>query len=348
MEVYTRTGEQTSTVKGKAGKSLYQDTTKQLPTVRMGLSVLSDMRRKSYLVTGKNSELSLLPMIDTRYLSQIASLFSSATLVRLAVNGLGDEARYILEHSGTFAAAGDGASLAEVFELAYSELLAHYRCEYVYKNEIAAQLLLERHSLEESALFTEFRVDTSKADVVIVNGTSNVYEIKTELDSFDRLSSQIAAYRKAFDFIHIVTHPSLVDKAIDAVDDLVGIIAMQDDHSLVTVREPKSNKQNAEPVCIFNSLRKEEYAAIVNEEFGFIPDVPNTQFYNECLALFRELTAAKAHDGMVQALRMRWNSARLTRLISYVPNSLRVLSLNSKLRDREIEELHVTLSGCIG
>ncbi len=67
-------------------------------------------------------------------------------------------------------------TLKDFFETSYKELLKNYRNEYVFKNAIAQKILIGRHSVKSSLLFTEFRVETSKADVVIFNGTSHVYE----------------------------------------------------------------------------------------------------------------------------------------------------------------------------
>ena len=89
----------------------------------------------------------------------------------------------------------ENITLKELFEKAYKKLLKTYRNEYVFKNAIAKKILLGRHSINSSILFTEFRVETSKADVVIFNGTTHVYEIKTELDTTERLENQIANYK---------------------------------------------------------------------------------------------------------------------------------------------------------
>lgn len=47
-------------------------------------------------------------------------------------------------------------------------------------NVIANKILLGKHSLNTSHMLSEFRVGYNKADVVIINGTSSVYEIKSE------------------------------------------------------------------------------------------------------------------------------------------------------------------------
>ena len=75
--------------------------------------------------------------------------------------------------------------LSNWFDFFYNLLFSSYRCEYVYKNAIATKLYLGgHHSLQHSLLTNELRIGQSRADVVILNGTSTVYEIKSEYDSW--------------------------------------------------------------------------------------------------------------------------------------------------------------------
>ena len=85
------------------------------------------------------------------------------------------------------------SSLKSLLDDLYQLLLAHYRCEYVYKNSVATSLFLNGHNPKDAYLTSEFRSAQSRADVVILNGTSTIYEIKTEYDSLEnsRPSSSI-------------------------------------------------------------------------------------------------------------------------------------------------------------
>src|SRR5258705_3315018 len=92
-----------------------------------------------------------------------------------------------------------GTQVKDVIESAYAYISRNYRNEYVYKNTIANNILLGRHSLNTATMLNEFKVASSIADIVIINGTSTVYEIKTELDSPEKLNKQIENYKKVFD-----------------------------------------------------------------------------------------------------------------------------------------------------
>ena len=98
-----------------------------------------------------------------------------------------------------------------------------------------------------------------------MNGTSTVYEVKSEYDSFDRLASQIADYRKVFDRIVVVTSEAKSDAILDRVEPLVGVTALRTDGSLKTYREPQSNKASTDPATIFDCMRQGERLAAIEE-----------------------------------------------------------------------------------
>ena len=87
----------------------------------------------------------------------------------------------------------------------YTILKKQYRNEYYYKNILFNKLLLGVHSLNTTTALTELPIADCKADFILINGKAVVYEIKTELDNFDRLENQINNYYKAFDHVAVVT-----------------------------------------------------------------------------------------------------------------------------------------------
>src|SRR5690606_10538445 len=74
----------------------------------------------------------------------------------------------------------------------YSELSKFYRNEYLYKNSFINEILLNQYGLNDTIVLNEFRVGNSIADIVLFNGSSKAFEIKSELDSNRRLQGQIA------------------------------------------------------------------------------------------------------------------------------------------------------------
>jgi len=75
------------------------------------------------------------------------------------------------------------STYSEYLKFAFAELRKNYRCEYVYKNTLINNLI-SNYGTKNSIIINEFRVGNSVADMVLFNGTSKAFEIKTELDSY--------------------------------------------------------------------------------------------------------------------------------------------------------------------
>ncbi|WP_416242036.1 hypothetical protein [Bifidobacterium pseudocatenulatum] len=60
------------------------------------------------------------------------------------------------------------------------------------------KLLLRDKSFNFTKAFWQLHVAESIADLVMINGHGAVYEIKSDLDSFERLNRQINDYFKVF------------------------------------------------------------------------------------------------------------------------------------------------------
>lgn len=77
--------------------------------------------------------------------------------------------------------------------------------------------------LNEVSVF-EFNVGASRLDFARLNGSSYAYEIKTELDSLDKLEKQITDYSEVFEYIHVVCHPDHYYKVLSKVPEYCGVI----------------------------------------------------------------------------------------------------------------------------
>lgn len=261
----------------------------------------------------------------------LSHLFSSSVLHDLFVHNYSDRLVRVFNDFKTLDKIPANLTLKDFFEDSYKELLANYRNEYVFKNAIAEKILIGRHSIKSSSLFTEFRVHTSKADVVIFNGTSHVYEIKTELDKLDRLPTQIKNYQKVFEYVNVVSVASKVDAIIDIVDESVGIIVLTDHYTLKTIRKAKSGLKNLEHNDLFDLLRKDEYLKIIKKFNGDIPELPNTKMYAACKSIFRELPIQQIHEQMLILFKERKNHKSIEIFLKNIPRSLKIAILEANL-----------------
>ena len=265
--------------------------------------------------------------IDKRFVGSLSQVFSNSSLSEIAETGRNPKIQFILKKSGFVNYLDSGSSLAQVFDLIYSYLMKHYRNEYVFKNAITNKILLGRHSLRTTSLLSEFRASKSKVDLLILNGTSTAYEIKSTFDNFDRIDSQIESYRKLFDEIYLVTDPCLENEISNKIDNDVGIIFLTSRYTLRVHRKAVSNRHKVDQAEIFNSLRKNEQCKIIQNEFGDLPDVPNTLRFRTLKSLFTILPPVKAHQRMVEVLSDRANRNIEKTFVYSMPHSLKLPSI---------------------
>jgi hypothetical protein len=180
-------------------------------------------------------------------------------------------------------------------------------------------------------MLTEFRAGSCKADVLLLNGTSTVYEIKSKYDSMERLARQLAAYRQLFDKINVITSDSQLDKVMGVAGNDIGIMVLTNRNTIHSVQEPMSLKVSVQPAIIFDSLRKNEYEHVIKDHFGYVPKVSNARMYKSCRELFCSLSPSVAHDAMVSILNKRVNRKILKDFVLSVPDSLTAVSLSCRL-----------------
>ncbi len=289
--------------------------------------------------------------LGAKHGAALARLFSACVIRDLAATGHSALATKVLRESGADRGLSSSISLGSFFDQIFKVLFKYHRNEYIYKNAIANKILLGRHSLNSSFMMTEFRVLNCKADCVVLNGTSNVYEIKSDFDSMVRLRRQIDAYQKVVDRVHVITSVDQLESVMMQVDESVGVMVLNNRNSISTVREGRSLKAHTLPSAIFDSLRQSEYLKIVREYFGFQPSGPNTRIYNVCKELFCQLPSTSAHDAMLQVLKERGNCHSLKQFIHKVPVSLKAASIACKLTGKEqsffVDLLHSSAKKCL-
>lgn len=287
-------------------------------------------------------------IINAEYLSALSRIFSPIVLDNLAQKGYSGYLSEVCRNSGLIKRLDFSITLGDFLDQIYKFLFKNYRNEYIYKNVIADKILLGKHSLNTSQMLTEFRVGRCKADAVILNGTSTVYEIKSEFDSFVRLEKQIQAYFQVFDKINVITTANNAIKLESILPSAAGILVLTDRSTISTFRESESNKKNIKPEILFDSLRKTEYTQIIKEYFGSVPEVPNTRIYKDCKKLFCEIPSEEAHDLTIKILMNRSNSKLLQEFIDKAPLSLLAYAINICKEKTKMQKLMARFNSSIG
>jgi hypothetical protein len=273
----------------------------------------------------------------------LARLFSSSVVRELAHKGYSPLAGRLLCEADLSNSLEGICTTRELFDWAYSILRVRgNRHEYIYKNAIARNVLLGVHSLNTSCMLSEFRAGRCKADVVILNGTSMVYEIKSERDTLDRLENQLSEYLGIFDRVQVITSESHISALERTIPEEVGIQVLTDRFRIHDYRLPTSNVANVCPGQVFESLQRSEYLAILGKYGITVPEVANTRVHAVAKALFVSLTPEQAHQGMVDVLKSTRNSIVLRDFIRSVPDSLKAAAICVPLTSLERSRfLHV-------
>jgi len=119
----------------------------------------------------------------------------------------------------------------------------------------------------------------ARIDVAVINGCVHGYEIKSSLDTLDRLPVQIEFYAQCLEKLTLVCAPRHIDKATNAVPEWCGLLEAKKGArgalSFTTVRKAATNTQ-VNAVQLAHLLWRPEALALVSrldvpEKFAKMP-----------------------------------------------------------------------------
>lgn len=283
--------------------------------------------------------------IENIDVSATARMFSAKVLQELSRYGLSPLLARLLRESGLAKQLHPSESIRECFQFAFRTLRRKaYRHEYIYKSAITNKVLLGTHSLQTASMITEFRVADCKADVVILNGTGTVYEIKSERDTLTRLERQIAAYMDVFATVNVIVGENHTDSALDLTPPEVGVMELSSKHTISTIRPGENKPERTQSSAIFESINLQEAKIILRNLSIDVPEVPNTIMYDVCRDLFVKIPGHFAHKEMVSTLKRTRKLTALSGLVDELPPCLYSAALTSKIRRQD----HGRLVGAMG
>lgn len=275
--------------------------------------------------------------------NEIAKIFSSSNIQSVSEGDFSLVSKVAKCYQENF---DDIFTVGSVFDFCYGLLRKEYRNEYFYKNSIARKILIGRHSIKKSTMFTEFRVGTSKADCVIVNGISTCYEIKTDYDNLTRLAPQLASYVKIFDKVTVVVSEKHLNSVLNFAPEPVGVILLNKKGAFQEIRAAQLIDTDIDIKVLMRSLRREEYVGLTEAVYGVAPNVSNTEIFRECERL---LTLA-ANERVRKEFRkvIRRTRALDENFILSLPASLLVagveFGMSRKAQDRLVDNMTSILS----
>jgi len=202
----------------------------------------------------------------------------------------------------------------QIFSEIYMYLGQENRNEYYYMNTLLNRLLVGIHSVNTTKALSQVHIGRHIADFVMLNGEGKVYEIKSDLDNFDRLHDQLSDYFTAFSKVSVLAsvyeHEKLqkILSEFGDMGDAVGIYVLSEDDTIFSPtrsKEPKQFNKNLDHVNMFKLLRKREYENIIQKHFGELPEVAPVFFFRACLEQFKKLPILEAQKFVIDELKNR-------------------------------------------
>lgn len=237
-----------------------------------------------------------------------------------------------------------GKSYLQFLRKTYRLLQKRYQNEYVLKNEILNKWVKEELGKSDSIIYNELSIGKARADLVLFNGASTVFEIKTELDDISRLKNQLENYNKIFNEVYVVVPIEESNLYFD-FDSSVGIITYDSlSHKLHKMREARYSIDIQIDV-LMEVLRTKEYLQICKNYYGELPE--NLNAFNQfeiCKKLISEIPKKEINSVFIKKMKERSVYNEFFNIINSEFNQICLsLNLNRSERNDFIEKLRKTI-----
>lgn len=241
----------------------------------------------------------------------INRVFTRKVICDLIENGRNDTFDYVVKrYIDDPTSKNHGQLISEI----YTRLNKQQRNEYFYMNTLLNKLLCGIHNVNTTSAFSQVRVNHSIADFVMINGEGRVYEIKSDLDNFDRLYDQLKDYFCAFSKVSVLVSIHELEKIHEVLSsfgdmgDAVGIYVLSDRGTIFNKersREPIPYNDFLDHTNIFKLLRKREYENIIRNYCGAVPQVEPVFHFRAFLEKFKEIPILEAQQLAFQEIKKR-------------------------------------------
>lgn len=211
------------------------------------------------------------------------------------------------------------------FDTVYQYLAKNYRNEYFVKNEMLNQMVLAKGTDKVSA-FRELPIAQCIADFVINDKRSEVFEIKTDLDTLTRLPNQVFNYYQAFPLVSVITvekHLQELKQNLPSPD--LGIYLFTNDNRIECLKQPKLHFDQLNYYAMFTILRKGEQENILMKYFQAMPTCDIFHFYKCCYNLFKKIPIKTAQLEFEKQFKLRHLNVypKNPNIMQKIPYSLR-------------------------
>lgn len=228
------------------------------------------------------------------------------------------------------------ATYLDYLKYVYQILENNYQNEYIFKNSFLNEWLIKEIGQNNTKVYNEFRVGNAVADLVMFNGKSKVFEIKTEFDSTKRLNLQIENYSKAFNQIFLIVPESKLS-IYSKIDKNIGLISFNNNEKLekfILQRDAFTNSE-VDYDTIMKVLHTNEYKSIVESFYGELPIMTSFNQYNICRELIKKIPNNTLNKKFIEKMKSRNLENALSNRYYKEFNQIS-LALKLTKKDREI------------
>jgi hypothetical protein len=266
-------------------------------------------------------------------LSAMSRLFSSAVFRELAEKGRSALFARLLRQVELGIERAAVETVGDAFEAVFDLLKrVGFRDEYIYKAALTHRVLLGKHNLRTACMLNEFRAGECKADLAILNGTTTVFEIKSERDSLNRLQRQLENYRTVFASAFVIASEKHVGAVLAAVPEDIGVLSLSRRYQITTIREADNRPDRIVPLAVLAAIRTPEAVAMLKAMGCEVPNVPNTLLHRELRKIFEGMDPVVVHAAMLATLKRTRNLLPLSDLVDRLPPSLHAAALSKPLK----------------
>ncbi len=275
-----------------------------------------------------------LAAINKNQLRDYASLFSrSVALEWFKLDFKNINLKILRYDSHMFSS--NSTTYFDYLKYVYSILEKNYPNEYIYKNSFLNEWIIKELGNGNSKVFSEFKLNNAVADLVMFNGLSKVFEIKTELDSTKRLGNQLETYKSIFNEIYLIVPKSKLHLYLN-YDISIGVISYCNKNEKKFILERKSELNiEVNHQILMNILHTNEYKNIVKQYHKEIPEMNSFNQFKICSSLISQIPSKILNELFINQLKNRGMKNYFSTKI-YAPFHQLSLALQLGKKEQEI------------
>lgn len=278
-----------------------------------------------------------------KYKRKIGKIFTPKT-IKLILSQDIREIKKLYKELKKFQIISEQKSIETFFDACYQILLNSYRNEYVFKNSMIQESFFTR---ELGVMYSELQINDSKLDLAFFGDSSYAFEIKTELDNFERLDHQIENYKKVFEYISVITVENKTKNLLEKLDNNIGVFVLCENGKIENIREPHPHNDTLEKKAFFSLYHQKEYLSLIQKYFPDniqnIQKIPNTKIYTYALEFFNQLPIETIKKEFLINMKKRKEKYKKTSILLNVPKSLEFLALSYLWNEQKIRIFNKTI-----